>query len=304
MSLSHSLAAGLSRGAQVLEPEVRAVLARFIAGQQARDGGYCGRTTASDLYYTVFGLACAGVLGVPEAPDRVRRYLEPLGDGSGLDLVHQTCLCRVLGYAGETGNGPAAKAALGRLEAFRSRDGGYHRQPGQAQGLVYETFLGWLAYDSLGLEPPKIAGPAFDLGAFRTRDGGYANAPGLNQGTTPVTAAAVNLGIVLGTPVDAAAGDWLRARLGADGGFRAGPVAPWPDLLSTATALQALSSIQGPLEGAQQTASLEFVEGLWAASGGFCGHWADPIPDIEYTFYGLLALGYLGLAPATAVNNR
>ena len=36
-----------------------------------------------------------------------------------------------------------------------------------------------------------------------------------------------------------------------------------------------------------------FLDTLWTAAGGFHGPWADDHLDVEYTFYGLLALGHL-----------
>jgi hypothetical protein len=47
----------------------------------------------------------------------------------------------------------------------------------------------------------------------------------------------------------------------------------------------------GPLK----EACLDFVDSLWNAEGGFHGNWTDDELDCEYTFYGLLALGHLGL---------
>jgi len=38
---------------------------------------------------------------------------------------------------------------------------------------------------------------------------------------------------------------------------------------------------------------LDFIDTLWSNEGGFHGHWHDDLLDVEYTFYGLLALGHL-----------
>jgi hypothetical protein len=46
---------------------------------------------------------------------------------------------------------------------------------------------------------------------------------------------------------------------------------------------------------AHKDALLDFVDTLWSADGGFHGHWADDALDVEYTYYGLLALGHLAL---------
>ena len=77
-----------------------------------------------------------------------------------------------------------------------------------------------------------------------------------------------------------------------DSGFYAVPGAPMPDLLSTATAIHALSVLGEPLDAIREPC-LDFVRSLWSGDGGFGGSWADPTPDCESTYYGLLALGHL-----------
>ena len=71
-----------------------------------------------------------------------------------------------------------------------------------------------------------------------------------------------------------------------------------PDLLSTATCLHALASLEGELPPAFREKCLDFIDTLWNAEGGFHGHWADDHLDAEYTFYGLLALGHLAVGAA------
>ena len=108
-----------------------------------------------------------------------------------------------------------------------------------------------------------------------------------------MTAAAVTLMRYLNRDIPAAAGDWLLARAHPMGGFLAAPEAPMPDLLSTATALHALSGMHIDFDVLREP-TLDFVDSLWTGRG-FCGNWGDEIVDCEYTFYGLLALGHLSL---------
>jgi len=128
----------------------------------------------------------------------------------------------------------------------------------------------------------------------RAADGGYANHPDLPVGLTPSTAAAVLVMRHLGAAPDRDAGMWLLDRCHARGGFFAAPAAPVPDLLSTATALHALSSLHVPIGGLAEPC-LDFLDSLWTNRGGFYGTWADAAPDCEYTYYALLALGHLTL---------
>ena len=84
-------------------------------------------------------------------------------------------------------------------------------------------------------------------------------------------------------------------RCHSSGGFLATPVAPIPDLLSTATGLHALAALHVPLTGIYEPC-LDFVDSLWTNRGGFYGSWVDDVLDCEYTYYGLLALGHLTVA--------
>ena len=96
------------------------------------------------------------------------------------------------------------------------------------------------------------------------------------------------------SPVPADAVTWLLARSHPKGGFSATEDAPMPDLLSTATALHALSGQHVSVEHLKEQ-TLDFLDTLWTGKA-FCGNWADDEPDCEYTYYALLAMGHLSLA--------
>jgi prenyltransferase beta subunit len=71
------------------------------------------------------------------------------------------------------------------------------------------------------------------------------------------------------------------------GGFYACASASIPDLLSTATALFILKCY-GVTPRFDAT---DFINAHWLSSGGFGATLMDEAGDVEYTFYGLLALG-------------
>jgi hypothetical protein len=75
------------------------------------------------------------------------------------------------------------------------------------------------------------------------------------------------------------------------GGFKAVRTAPVSDLLSTAVVLYALCFTGYDMRMIKPEC-LSFIDSLYF-EGGFAGNILDPDPDIEYTFYGLLALGSL-----------
>jgi hypothetical protein len=90
-------------------------------------------------------------------------------------------------------------------------------------------------------------------------------------------------------------GMWLLDRCHHGGGFFASRGAPVPDLLSTATALHALSALQMPIAVLREPC-LDFIDSLWTNRGGFFGTWADDDVDCEYTYYALVSLGHLSVA--------
>ena len=90
----------------------------------------------------------------------------------------------------------------------------------------------------------------------------------------------------MGKELDEACVDWLCQRQHPSGGFYASDLAPIPDLLSTAVALFTLRLI-----GVKVIDASDFIQVHWLDSGGFAPTLYDDYSDVEYVFYGLLALG-------------
>jgi prenyltransferase beta subunit len=277
--------------------ESRDLVQRFLRERLNADGGFQDRAGLSDLYYTVFGLDALIALQADLPGDRVAAYLEPFGAGSELDFVHIACLARAWAAVRPRLEQVPVNAILANLHRYRSADGGFAPTPGAAEGSVYGGFLAMGAFEDLGQQVPEPAGLLRSLAHLRARDGSYGNHPGLETGTTTATAAAALLLRRLGAPVDRQVGMWLLDRCFARGGFFASSQTPVPDLLSTATALHALTALNVPMEGLREPC-LDFVDSLWTNRGGFHATWVDDALDCEYTFYGLLALGHLSLRPS------
>ena len=90
----------------------------------------------------------------------------------------------------------------------------------------------------------------------------------------------------MGQKLDAAYVEWLLQRQDETGGFYASEQAPIPDLLSTAVGLFTLRLI-----GKEVKDATPFIEAHWLDNGGFAPTLYDDYSDVEYVFYGLLALG-------------
>ena len=266
--------------------ESKDLILAFLAHEQ-ENGAFRDRSGTPDLYYTVFGLECLRALSA-ELPAATPVYLQTCRPDQ-LDLVHLSSLARC--WANVARDVPGADAIAARIEAFRTSDGGYGAS---GSGTLYGCFLAMGVYQDLRLPLPDAEGLLDCVHKLRAADGGFANQAGSPVGLTSATAAAVGLLRYLDQPVPSEIGDWLVQRQHSSGGFLAAPAAPIPDLLSTATALNALASLRPPREPARETA-LDFLDSLWTTRGGFLGSWADEGLDCEYTYYGLLSLGYLSL---------
>ena len=263
----------------------------FLRSQLSPEGGFCDRSGRADLYYTVFGLEALIALGAPMPPE-ITPYLLGFGLGEKLDMVHLCCLIRCRASAGIPASGADIEALLSRLESYRTSDGGYHPEPDAPAGSAYGCFFAAMAYEDLGRQIPSKNEIVRCLKQLRAADGGFANQPHQPLGLTPSTSAIATMLRALGEDVPSELESWLLSRRHPEGGFFAVPAAPIPDLLSTATALHALSCMGVTLDSFREPC-LDFIHSLWTGGGAFCGSWAVPTPDCEYTYYGLLALGHL-----------
>jgi hypothetical protein len=267
----------------------------FLRGQMNDDGGFRNRSGDSDLYYTVFGIEGLLALRAEPPASKIASYLRNFGAGESLDLVHASCLLRCwAALPPEVRQEAPREKVLRRVAQFRSGDGAYATELGAKQGTLYGCFMATGAHQDAGAELPDPQAVVRRVQQLRAADGGYANGDDLPMGLTPPSAAAATLLRNLGAPVPPELAGWLLARHHQDGGFFATPLAPVPDLLSTATALHALSGMQAGPEAVKEPC-LDFVDSLWTNRGAFYGNWTEDATDCEYTYYGLLALGHLSL---------
>lgn len=280
-SVTIKLLQTLQRGCSSLGVQARELIVGFLLSQRTERGAYVNKQGEEDLYYTIFGWLLESALGLRQDAEAMERYLAEV-DLESLDLVHYAAAvrCRLL-QRGAKGRLSLLWQALQRtptreLESFRS-------VPNNDREAPYTQFI-WMSL----CEDTRNDYQAAALDAYRTSDGGYANVKGGKEMATNATAAAL---MVVGQSegYDAARVSPLLEAQEPSGGFRATSVAPIPDLLSTATALFVLNcyGVRPRYEAA------DFVEAHWLESGGFAATLLDEKSDVEYLFYGLLALGTL-----------
>ncbi|MGV3774716.1 MAG: prenyltransferase/squalene oxidase repeat-containing protein [Verrucomicrobiales bacterium] len=267
----------------------------FVRSQYLGPEGFRDRNGKPDLYYTVFGIDCLAALQAP-APDLSAIASIKVEAIQRLDFVHLCCLAR----CSETAWGldckfqESGELIAGLIERFRTADGGYAPLGGGKFGTAYGAFLALGAYQDLRLSLPRPLELVRSLKFLETPDGAWANERDIPLGSTNATAAAVALLRNLQMPVNQSVGDWLLQRFSPQGGFKAAAQTPIPDLLSTATALHALSGLERDLSPIKEP-TLDFIDTLWTNKGSFYGNWTEEILDCEYTFYALLALGHLSI---------
>lgn len=269
---------------------------QFVQSQLHEDGGFVDRAGGPDLYYSVFGIDCLIALLQPPPTEKILPYLQSLGDGDDLDIIHLTCLARCWAAINHPIPDSTRDKVIQRLQEHRTPDGGYNVKPNSEEGSSYGCFLAAGAYQDLGSDLPDPTAVVDCLNSLAIGDGSYTNDTDIRMGNVPATAAALTLQQRFDWPIDPKSVDFLFSCCHKEGGFFALPLAPMPDLLSTAVALHALVAAKADITPIQEIC-LDFLDTLWTARGSFYGNWAEDEDDldVEYTYYALLALGHLSL---------
>jgi geranylgeranyl transferase type-2 subunit beta len=301
-----------------VERELRERSASFLLGKQNADGGFAGRSRASDIYYTSFALRCLHMLErlSDVSTERLRdfivdSYFRPgivrLAEEGSLDLVHLSALMyslHVLRSLTRT-DGMARlwrrerENALRAVELFRQDGGGYSLHPGRGSATMYHTFLAVTALELIGCEVPAQSDTARFVASMRNPDGGYRNHPGSRMSSTNPTSTAVLLLRKWGLLSDPGGPAAYLVKMRSGAGFRATANAPLPDIASSFSSALALFAM-GPRRRTGQVIDYgslrDFVMRHEDDSGGFRSTIFDPGSDAEYTFYGMCALSLISYA--------
>jgi prenyltransferase beta subunit len=288
VNLKQNLRLRLRKSQVVLGKSIRNVR-NFLIARLNPDGGFQNRSGKSDLYYTVFGLDALMGLGEEILPGKTDLFIRSQPSLHQLDLVHLGSFIRCVSNLSGVEAMGLRDELLEKLKRFQSLDGGFNRIEGSETGTLYGSYIAYAAMEDLGVQYPAPEKLASLIQSLRQPDGGYANSLEMSASMTPPTSAGLTLLSLMGKPADAG---WLLSNIRKGGGIKASAEAPYPDLLSTATGLAALSLMGVDLIPYKEK-TLDFIDSLWNGAGGFHGHWEDEELDCEYTYYGLLALGCL-----------
>ncbi len=258
-------------------------------------GVFLDRARKPDLYYSMFGLACADALGLRLPWKNYQRYLLSCSLAS-LDVIHLCCWvkCALITLAHRPLSWMSLQLSL-RLVQLRA----YFQKSKMlaADALLQDPYMMFLALNicqDLKISLPEKGHVLEALDACRAADGrSYAKRQSESpEGVVSITVAALLAKRQLGAGVDGEALRWLAEQQDARGGFAASKASPLPDTLSTAVALFALR-VGGWEERSTYKAAAGYLRDHWLDTGGFASVINDEQSDSEYTFYGLLAMGAL-----------
>ncbi len=288
-SITIKLLKTLQLGYDALGEQAKQLMADFIISQRSADGGFVNKQGESDLYYTAFGTLLQYIFNIKFNVEGLKNYLDHI-DTEGLDLIHYAAYmrCRLLASIAERSKLGVALKILSRKEIRDEQS--FDVWPNNNKNSPYSRFI-WLSLledtnNHKGNDSETIAA----LERYTVPNGGFSNMKGQAIASANATSAALMvMGQIDGYNKDSQGIAYLLKSQLPSGGFKAADNTHMPDLLSTATALFTLRcyGVQ-PRYSAQ-----EFVEAHWLDNGGFGATILDSSSDVEYLFYGLLALGTL-----------
>lgn len=317
-NINQQILTSLIKAKSQLSNEALESIKSFINSQKHAKGGFINRSGKTDPYYSIFGLTLSYVFNVPVDYKHEVEFLNKWKQNNSIDFIHAISILQCsylleaiklsqkfehiasalskswiiqqsIGFQLAKRIRKNYKDLLLLVANHKSESGGYHHVNEQTSSSVYANFLVYCLFEDLHfsrLWRKTIAKSCLNL---QLADGSFVNHPESKEGITSNTAAALML-IHQENFEDDMASKWLKSMQITNGGFLAGKQVPIADTLSTATALFALKSANKS-NGIQITKAIEFVNLHWSENGGFFGSIADQHPDIEYTFYALLAIG-------------
>ena len=287
-ALSFKMIETLQQGKNRLCSDAQKRTVSFIQSQMTENDAFIDKNGNEDLYYTSFGLMLAYVFKLHTNITSTERWLNQQNEKES-DLVYLSASmrCRMLCKLLTKGK---LYFTLSQLFHKKQKLPDITAYPHGDNCSPYAQFLLLSLQEALGIDTAKHHDLWKSLSLYRVNSGGYSNVKEHKTASTNATVAALAVqGQLCGYEINSDV-DYLYSSQDESGGFYANPSAPLPDLLSTATALFMLQCYGvTPRFHAD-----DFIDAHWMPSGGFCATLLDEHCDIEYTFYGLLALGSIG----------
>ncbi len=263
----------LKKSLLLLEPGVRDEIKAFITSKIVKESGFVGRDNKPDIYYTLFGYFLSEALDVSVTLLSIKQFIKSLVHSAGLSGVH--LFCEAILYSKIVGNDKQTnllkKKVIDELKFIEKKQVEYH------------VFFGVLALYYLNEFSLIRSFIKKNIQQIRHID--------TSMPCSVLAAKAILLKLV-GEPVEKAVKS-IELFYREKRGFVALQHSPIEDLLSTSVALYALHVAGYDLKIIKHDC-LAYIDSLYT-NGGFRATEYDDVTDIEYTFYGLLALGVLSM---------
>jgi hypothetical protein len=264
-----SIESVLKNAVAMIDPDSLKQMRSYVINQQTSIGGFPDRAGNCDIYYTLFGCFVAEALDIKTINAPLKYYVNNMVRENNLTGINLHCASIL--YAKLFGLETFPSALKKKVLADLNQTG--------SKLPVYSGFLSMLTYYYLN-----------DLKGIYKIIKNSKSSDHSAEMPCPVTAANLVLLSLARKPI-AKTKERLMSFYRGNGGFRALHNTPAEDLLSTGVALYALNYSESDIRLIKPDC-LEYVDSLFH-DGGFRSTEPDVEIDIEYTFYGLLALGSL-----------
>jgi geranylgeranyl transferase type-2 subunit beta len=295
--MSRIVDAMLLQGTQHLSSRLNNRTADYVISKRVSDGGYPGRLGGSDPYYTDFALRILSLT----RPEEIHHpatldYAEWNSRISDIpECFNRLSIAQLCGVE-------LPLSARDCLDRHRLSSGCFCRSAELPAPSAYSTFLGTVCEDILGLDSRNSMDSINAILKLQSSDGGFSDTGSDPISQTNPTSAA--LGYLIKTALlsgemdpgfDAAinrAAAYFLSVQAQDGGFLAHAKTPYPDLLSTFTALATLIAMNR-IEQVHLKKHAQFAGLMANADGGFRSCIVDAESDIEHAYYGFGCLALI-----------
>lgn len=273
----------LEKAFSVLDGQGREEVLKFVIGEQNSDGGFRDRGNSSDLYYSLFGLLLLRAFRFNDSEyikvnqvsislELLKNYASSKSNGNPTGFIEKCCLVLL-----------QKELKICKFSRFKSLLllGQSFWKERYSINVSYRSFVLFLTLDAV-LPFRRI----LISGAKRMM------AKTFLDENSPSSEVAAKLFLKKMTMQNGTKEEELLRKFACEsGGFKAFLHIENADMLSTAVALFALKFSEADLR-LLKPCCLGFIEENYT-DGAFISGDSDLTRDVEYTFYGLLALGVL-----------
>ena len=257
-------------GFTTLETNVQQEIKNFVEEKQIKNGAFVDRAGKADLYYSLFGLWLSLATKQSEQTKAFQEYVFKLDEKKQTSLIDELVLILLKVELGLNSNKYSTFAIVHKVI-----------RKGKNIEQVYQMFLIALVINGTGKDNKLFYILLYVfLSIYKTKD------------SLPCSLVSALLYVrkLVKLKTDKLQ-NILLAYVVETGGFKSNVSVQFADMLSTAVALFALKETNYDLDLVKQPC-LYFIQDNYL-KGAFLSGYNNDIKDLEYTFYGLLAIGCL-----------